>query len=135
MDKNSNDYLGWSRKSWLLANFLDNNQIKIIGFITWTLIITAFATSGIFVIFNGLEINPVPFILIASILGILSYIVFYDGLAPVPVAWILGVIIDTILLIYVLFLPEEVRVVLIALGIVTAWGLLFHSKVISAAMN
>jgi hypothetical protein len=77
-----------------------------------------------------LGLDSTNIILISSVVGILVYLSCYDGIEPTPVHWILGPVINLILILYVLFFEGNYELLFILLGIVTVYGMLFHTKLI-----
>jgi len=70
-----------------------------------------------------------PLIILSSTLATIAFIIFYNGLAPTPFHWILGVIIDVTLIVYVIVFPQNGLLVVILLLLITGYGMLFHSKI------
>lgn len=132
-DEKTNVFTGWSRTSWLLNRFLGPKIVKIIGFFTWIIIAILFAFSGL-IILDILPLNNYLNIIIisASIIGILSYIVFFDGLKPTPYHWILGVLINAFIIIFYSFFIAELFTLLVLLLVIWAYGMLFHTKVMKS---
>ncbi|MHA2227169.1 MAG: hypothetical protein ACXAC8_18275 [Candidatus Hodarchaeales archaeon] len=131
-DKESNVYLGWSGRSWLLDKVIPPNITVYIGKFIWILIMILFVGSGLSVL-DLLVINDylVPLIIISSAIATLGFIVFYDGLSPTPFNWILGVVINFVLIAYVIFFPNNVLLLLAILLVITLYGILLHSKIVS----
>jgi hypothetical protein len=130
-DSKTNTFTGWSRKSWLLDKFLPEKIIKIIGFLTWLTIAVLFIISGLGIL-DILSLNDLltPLLITVSILAILAYFIFIDGLVPTPYHWILGIVIDFIALLIVFF-SASIQVFLILLVVVWIYGMVFHTRVIS----
>ena len=135
-DEKDNVYLGWSRKSWLLDKLIPEKITNYIGKLTWILIVILFGLSGLILLlsgfnFIGINENVSLLILISSIIATLAFIVFYDGLSPTPFHWILGVIINLVLIAFIIFFPNNGTLAFIILVLIFLWGMLFHSRLIS----
>lgn len=135
-DEKDNVHLGWSRKSWLLDKVIPQNVTTYIGKITWILIVILFGMSGLLLVLAGLNLFVINefvslLIIISSIVATLAFIVFYDGLSPTPLNWILGVIINLVLIAFVIFFPNNGTLALGILILIFLYGVLFHSRIIS----
>jgi hypothetical protein len=135
-DEKDDVYLGWSRRSWLLDKVIPEKTTTYIGKITWVLIMILFGVSGLLLILTGLNLIAINefvslLIIISSIVATLAFIVFYDGLSPTPFHWILGVIINLVLITFVVFFPNNGTLALGILILIFLYGMLFHSRIIS----
>ena len=135
-DEKDNVHLGWSRKSWVLDKIIPQKYTNYIGKVTWILIVILFGVSGLILLLSGLNFivineNLSLLIIISSVIATLAFIVFYDGLSPTPFHWILGVVINLVLIAFVTFFPNNGVLALAILILIFLWGMLFHSKVIS----
>ena len=135
-DEKDNVYLGWSRRSWLLDKVVSQNVTTYIGKITWILIVFLFAVSGLLLVLTSLGLLVINeyfslLIIISSVIATLAFIVFYDGLAPTPFHWILGVVINLVLVAFVIFFPNNGILALVILILIFLYGMLFHSRIIS----
>ena len=135
-DEKDNVYLGWSRRSWLLDKVIPQKIISYIGKFTWILIVILFGVSGLLLLLSGLDqlvLNEYSslLIIISSTIATLAFIVFYDGLSPTPFHWILGVVIDLVLIAFVIFLPSSGTLLLVILVGIFVYGMLFHSRIVS----
>ncbi|UCE13017.1 MAG: hypothetical protein JSV04_12600 [Candidatus Heimdallarchaeota archaeon] len=135
-DEKDNVYLGWSRRSWLLDKVIP--QITpYIGKIIWISIVILFGVSGLLLILSGLDLLDIDgyllsvLIIISSAIATLAFIVFYDGLSPTPFHWILGVVINLVLIAFISFFPTNGTLVLVVLILIFVYGMLFHSRIIS----
>jgi hypothetical protein len=131
-DEDSKSYLGWTGRSWLLNRVIPPDITKYVGKATWILIIILFIGSGL-AILDLLVINELlaPLIIFSSALATLAFIVFYDGLSPTPFHWILGVVINLVLIAYAIFVPSNALLVLGVLVFITLYGMLFHIRIVS----
>ncbi|MFX1537866.1 MAG: hypothetical protein ACFFDI_27050 [Promethearchaeota archaeon] len=135
-DEKDKVHLGWSRKSWLLDKVIPQKFTNYIGKITWILIVILFGFSGLILLLSGLNFisineNLSLLIIISSVIATLAFIVFYDGLSPTPFHWILGVVINLVLIAFVVFFPNNGMLALAALILIFLYGMLFHSRIIS----
>jgi hypothetical protein len=134
-DEKDNVYLGWSGRSWLLDKVIPQKFTTYIGKITWIIIVILFAVSGLLLILSGLDLIVINeylslLIIISSSIATLAFILFYDGLSPTPFHWILGVIINLVLISFVIFLPSSGTLLLVILILIFVYGMLIHSKVL-----
>ncbi|MFW9902968.1 MAG: hypothetical protein ACFFFH_01430 [Candidatus Thorarchaeota archaeon] len=135
-DEKDNVYLGWSRRSWLLDKVIPQNATTYIGKISWILIVILFGVSGLLLILAGLNLFVINefvslLIIISSIVATLAFIIFYDGLSPTPFHWILGIVINLVLIAFVIFFPNNGMLALGILVLIFLYGMLFHSRIIS----
>ncbi|MHA2176496.1 MAG: hypothetical protein ACXABI_16855 [Candidatus Hodarchaeales archaeon] len=130
-DEETNGYTGWSGQSWLLDKAIDRKIVAFIGKVTWILIMLLFVVSGL-VVLDLLAINDylTPLIIISSVLATLAYIAFYDGLSPTPLHWILGVVINLVLIVFLIIFPNDIMLLLPILILIWLYGMLFHTKII-----
>ena len=94
-DSTNNKNVGWSGDSWFLAKFFDENSVKIIGRIFWGLVIVGFVVAGIGylelpIFVDWREIT----IIFSSVLSLISFTLFWNGLGPSPRYYIVGIILD-----------------------------------------
>ncbi|MHA1991135.1 MAG: hypothetical protein ACW981_04810 [Candidatus Hodarchaeales archaeon] len=132
LDKEKNEYLGWSGQSWILSKVINEKFTNYIGKALWLLTILLFVLSGLSVL-DLLVVNELlsPLIILSSIIGILVFFVLFDGLSPTPYNWILGVVINLVLIAFVIFFSDDVLLLLAILIIIFLYGVLFHSRIIS----
>ncbi len=94
-DPNNEKNVGWSGESWVLFNFLNENTVKLVGKILWGLVIVGFVVAGL----GYLEL-PVfidwweTTLILSSILSLVSFVLFWNGLGPSPLYYIVGIILD-----------------------------------------
>ena len=131
-DQNTNIFTGWSGKSWLLGKILSDKLIKIIGSIIWLSIAGLFVISG-FAIADLPNIGDllVPIIVLSCILPIIAFILFFKDLYPTPYHWILGVVIDLCVLVFILLFSSNIQLLVVLLIVIWLWGMLFHTKFIN----
>ena len=126
LNTDTNTYTGWSGKSWILNPFLNSNLIEVIGKIIWAMIIILFVISGLAVlglqyIKNYIEV----LIIISSLIAIIAFLIFFDGLSPTPYNFLIGLTIDFVFLVYTLFYPSEQNVVMIILACLFIVGIIW----------
>ncbi|MFX1249282.1 MAG: hypothetical protein ACFFBQ_17965 [Promethearchaeota archaeon] len=131
-DEKSKVYVGWSGRSWLLDKVIPPNITTYIGKVTWILIMILFVGSGLAVL-DLLVISDylAPLIIISSAIATLAFIIFYNGLSPTPFHWILGVVINLALITYIIFFLDNILLLLVILILITLYGILVHSKIVS----
>jgi hypothetical protein len=132
LDKEKNEYLGWSGKSWILSKVINEKLTNYIGKALWLLIIILFVLSGLSIL-DLLIVNEFlsPLIILSSVIGILAFIIFFDGLLPTPYHWMLGVVINLALIAFVFFFPEDILLLLAILITIFLYGMVFHTRIIS----
>ena len=115
--------VGWNRKSWLFSGKLAPELISLLGRIAWLGVIILYILAGIG-IFNlpGLKSLTTQFIGIASIIALIAFIVFIDGLKPTPYNWLIGIAIDIVLVLYLTILKDETQLVMIFLHVLALMG-------------
>lgn len=99
----SGNPIGWTGRSRLLTNRLNDRGILGLGRALWAVAIVGFVLAG----FGYLDVPVLlecwgPLAIIGSILSLLGFGLFWDGLAPKPYYYVTGPILSTILLIWVL---------------------------------
>jgi hypothetical protein len=91
------DGVGWNGTSWLLTGTLDAQLVQIVGWLFW-------ATSSILFVLAGIAVFKMReqwrlIDIIASLVSLVAYILFWNGLEPVPVYYILGPVISVVTLV------------------------------------
>ena len=89
--------VGWNGTSWLLTGMLDARLIQIIGLVLWGLTALLFAGAGIALFTRREQWRLID--ILASLVSLVAYILFWFGLEPVPEYWILGPVISIVTLI------------------------------------
>ena len=89
--------VGWDGTSWLLTGVLDPSIIQMLGTLLWGLTVLTFVVAGIFVLMKKEQWRMID--ILASIISLVAYILFWYGLAPVPMYWILGPVISVVTLV------------------------------------
>ncbi|OLS27905.1 MAG: hypothetical protein ThorAB25_19650 [Candidatus Thorarchaeota archaeon AB_25] len=100
--------VGWNGTSWLLTGILDAGIVQIIGTLLWGLTVFLFVIAGIAVFMMRAQWRLID--IIASLVSLLAYILFWNGLEPVPEYWILGpaiAFVTLIALVVVRWPPDE----------------------------
>ena len=132
-DKKTNIFTGWSGKSWLLSKFLSDKLIKPLGYLIWVSISALFVISGL-AIMDVPDIGNllVPILVFVCCLAIIAFGVFFNDLYPTPYHWILGAIIDVIILVFIVFFSSNVQLLLVVLIAIWLYGMFFHMKILSS---
>jgi len=100
--------VGWNGNSWILAGILDSPLIRIIGTLLWGLTVLLFVSAGIAVFMKRVQWRLID--ILAALVSLLAYILFWNGLEPVPEYWILGPIISVVTLVALVIVrwpPDE----------------------------
>jgi hypothetical protein len=100
--------VGWNGTSWLLTGMLDATLIRIIGTILWGLTAILFVAAGIAVFTKREQWRLID--IIAALVSLVAYILFWFGLEPIPEYWILGPaisIVTLVALVIVRWPPDE----------------------------
>ncbi|MHA1906801.1 MAG: hypothetical protein ACW98Y_05880 [Candidatus Thorarchaeota archaeon] len=84
--------VGWNGSSWLLTDALGAQVVQILGMLLWSMSVIFFVIAGIAVFMKREQWRLVD--IIASVVSLLAYILFWFGLEPVPEYWILGPVIS-----------------------------------------
>ena len=86
--------VGWNGGSWLLTDSLGAQAVQILGQLLWAISVTTFVIAGIAVFMKRKQWRLID--IIASIVSLIAYILFWFGLEPVPEYWILGPVISIV---------------------------------------
>ena len=100
--------VGWNGSSWLLNSVLDASLIQILGTVLWSLTALLFVIAGIAVFMMRVEWRLID--VLASLVSLLAYVLFWNGLEPVPEYYILGPIISVVTLVALVIVrwpPDE----------------------------
>ena len=97
IDNSPEPGVGWDGTSWLLTGVLDPSIIQMLGTLLWGLTVLTFVVAGIFVLMKKEQWRMID--ILASIISLAAYILFWYGLAPVPMYWILGPVISVVSLV------------------------------------
>jgi len=100
--------VGWNGTSWLLTGILDAGIVQILGTILWGLTVLLFVAAGIALFMMREQWRLID--ILASLISLIAYILFWTGLEPVPVYWILGPVISVITLVALVIVrwpPDE----------------------------
>jgi hypothetical protein len=92
--------VGWSGHSWLLTSLLGNPVILIFGRLLWTVAIISFVAAGVAVLLKKKMWRWLD--VLAAAVSLLAFILFWDGLMPEPIYWIVGPIVAVITLVALL---------------------------------
>jgi hypothetical protein len=89
--------VGWNGSSWLLTGILDASIIHMLGYLLWGLTVLLFVAAGIAVFLMRTQWRVID--ILASLISLTAYILFWFGLEPVPEYWILGPVISVVTII------------------------------------
>ena len=107
-DKKTNIFTGWSGKSWLLGKILPDKIIKIVGSLIWLSIAILFVISGLGILdVPNIGDYLVPVIALSCVIGIIGFVLFFKDLFPTPYHWILGILIDLCVFVFIVFLSSN----------------------------
>ena len=100
--------VGWNGSSWLLTGTLDAQLVQILGTLLWVAFVITFVFAGIAVFTMREQWRWID--IIASIVSLVAYILFWNGLEPVLEYWILGPVISVVTLVALVIVrwpPDE----------------------------
>ncbi len=100
--------VGWDGTSWLLTGILDAGIIQILGTILWSLTALLFIIAGIALFMMREQWRLLD--IFAALVSLLAYVLFWNGLAPVPMYYILGPVISVVTLVALVIVrwpPDE----------------------------
>ena len=100
--------VGWNGTSWLLTGVLDAGIVQILGTILWSLAVLLFVAAGITLYMMRNQWRLID--ILASLVSLIAYVLFWNGLEPVPMYYILGPIISVVTLIALVVIrwpPDE----------------------------
>lgn len=86
--------VGWNGTSLLLTGVLDAGIVQILGTILWGLTVLLFVAAGIALFMMREQWRLID--ILASLVSLIAYVLFWTGLEPVPEYWILGPVISVI---------------------------------------
>ncbi|MHA2321557.1 MAG: hypothetical protein ACXACG_07885 [Candidatus Thorarchaeota archaeon] len=89
--------VGWNGTSWLLTGVLDAGIVQILGTMLWGLTVLLFVAAGIALFMMREQWRLID--ILASLVSLIAYVLFWTGLEPVPEYWILGPVISVITLV------------------------------------
>jgi hypothetical protein len=89
--------VGWNGSSWLLTNSLGPQTVQIVGLLLWAVSAITFVLAGFAVFIKKDQWRLID--IIASIVSLVAYILFWYGLEPVPEYYILGPVISVVTLV------------------------------------
>ncbi len=92
----SGDGVGWDGSSIILTPVL-GDAVQIIGMLLWSGSVITFVLTGLAVFLRRKEWRMID--ILASVISLIAYILFWDGLKPEPFYWILGPIISVVTLV------------------------------------
>jgi hypothetical protein len=102
INPDTGEHIGWDGASWLLTNVFDTQSVLLIGRVIWALAALFFIITGIFLLmekktWRNLDIT-------ASIVSLSAFFLFWNGLVPHPLYYIVGPTIAILTLIALLII-------------------------------
>ena len=88
INPDTSEHIGWNGTSWLLTNILDGQIVLLIGRIFWAATLVLFILAGIAVLKEHKKWRDID--VIASIVSLSAFIIFWDGLVPYPLQYVVG---------------------------------------------
>ncbi|RDE14877.1 MAG: hypothetical protein C4K48_05465 [Candidatus Thorarchaeota archaeon] len=103
----TSEHVGWNGTSWILTGVLDNQSVLLIGRILWGAALVLFILAGIGVLREHKKWREID--VLAAIVSLLAFILFWNGLVPFPLQYIVGpsVAIVTLVSLLVLRRPPD----------------------------
>ena len=89
--------VGWNGTSWLLTGVLDGTVVQILGTALWGLTVLLFVIAGIALFMKREQWRLID--ILAALVSLLAYVLFWNGLEPVPEYWIVGPVISVVTLV------------------------------------
>ncbi|MBY8998995.1 MAG: hypothetical protein KGD60_14810 [Candidatus Thorarchaeota archaeon] len=89
--------VGWNGTSWLLTGVLDGAVVQVLGTILWGLTVLLFVIAGIALFMKREQWRLID--ILAALVSLLAYVLFWNGLEPVPEYWIVGPVISVVTLV------------------------------------
>ena len=86
--------VGWNGQSWLLMDVLDAVAVRTFGVILWFVAMMGFTLAGLAVHFKWKKWRLID--ILAALVSLFAYIIFWDGLVPEPYYWVLGPVISVV---------------------------------------
>lgn len=95
-------FVGWNGQSWLLTDALGAPTVQILGTLLWVISVIGFVVAGLALLTQRNEWRLMD--IIASLVSLIAYILFWYDLGPVPEYWILGPVISIVTLVALVIL-------------------------------
>lgn len=86
--------VGWNSTSWALTGIFDASVVQMIGTLLWAVTIVGFVMAGIALFMKREQWRVID--ILASIVSLLAYVLFWNGLEPDSMYWILGPVISVV---------------------------------------
>jgi len=102
VNPDTSEHVGWTGASWVLASVFDAQVIVLIGRIIWGLTTTLFVLTGIVLLLERKKWRELD--VLASIVSLSGFSLFWNGLVPSPLYYIVGPIVGVLTLIALLIL-------------------------------
>jgi len=100
VNPDTSEHVGWNGNSWLLTNTLDAQIVLLLGRLFWGAALVLFILTGIAVFREYQKWRILD--IVASIVSLSAFIIFWDGLVPYPLQYIVGPSVAVITLIALL---------------------------------
>ena len=100
--------VGWNGTSWLLTGVLDGAVVQILGAALWGLTVLLFVIAGIALFMKREQWRLLD--ILAALVSLVAYVLFWNGLEPVPEYWIVGPVISVVTLVALVIVrwpPDE----------------------------
>ena len=97
VDDPMGDGVGWNGTSWLLTGTLDAQLVQIVGSVLWATSAITFVLAGIALFTKREQWRLID--IVASLVSLVTYLLFWNGLEPVPEYYILGPVISIVTLV------------------------------------
>ena len=100
--------VGWNGSSWLLTDSLGAQTVQVLGLLLWAISVITFVLAGFAVFMKKEQWRLID--IIASIVSLVAYILFWNGIEPVPEYYILGPVISVVTLVALVIVswpPDE----------------------------
>jgi len=88
INTDTGEHIGWNGTSWLLTNVLDDQIVLLIGRIFWGAAMVLFILAGIAVLMKHRNWRYMA--VSAAAVSLSSFILFWNGLVPYPLLYVLG---------------------------------------------
>ena len=89
--------VGWNGTSWLLTGVLDSSIVQVLGTLLWGLTVLLFVIAGVALFMKREQWRLID--ILAALVSLVAYILFWNGLEPVPEYWIVGPIVSVVTLV------------------------------------
>jgi hypothetical protein len=88
VNPDTGEHVGWNGTSWLLSNVINDQIVILIGRIFWALATILFMITGVVLLMEKMEWRTLD--IVASGVSLVAFILFWSGLVPHPLYYIVG---------------------------------------------